>query len=313
MAMDYRRVGRTGLFVSRICVGTVAFGLRLDEPDSLSLIDRMVGEGINFFDTANSYNDGRSEEILGKAIRGRRYDTVVASKVGAGTVGLNICNLSRKHIFEEIEGTLRRLGTDYVDIYYAHQWDPVTPIEETLVAFGDLVRQGKVRYLGASNFFAWQLVRSQWLADVRGLARFDCIQPRYNLLERDIETEVIPFCVDDDISIFPYGSLAGGMLSGKYLDRQEPEKDSKMGTSPNYYPRYWGERAFDFIDRLKVASDAAGHTLTQTSLAWLLQRPRLDAAIVGLRTVEQLEAALSALGVELSDEEREACAASPLA
>ena len=309
--MDYRRVGRTGLFVSRICLGTVAFGQRLDETESLALIDRAIGEGINFLDTANSYNEGRTEEILARAIKGRRYDTVVASKVGAGPIALNIASLSRKHILHEIEGTLRRLGTDYVDILYAHKPDPITPLEETMEAFGDIVRQGKVRYLGCSNFFAWQIARSQWVADVRRLARFECIQPRYNLLERDIEAEVMPFCVDDDISIFPYGALAAGMLAGKYLDRHEPGKGDKMESGLNYRRLYWRERSFEFVERLKVASDSAGHTLTQTSLAWLLEQPRLDSVIVGMRTSEQLKAALSALEVELTEGEREVCTLGP--
>ena len=183
-SMEYRRLGRTGLFVSRICVGTVAFGERLDERESLALIDLAMGRGVNFFDTANSYNRGRTEEIIGKAIAGRRYETIVASKVGAGPIDLNIATLSRKHIMHEVEGTLRRLGTDYVDVLYAHKPDRVTPAEETMEAFGDLVRQGKVRYLGCSNFPAWRIAKSQWTADVRRLARFECVQPRYNLLER---------------------------------------------------------------------------------------------------------------------------------
>ena len=309
--MDYRRVGRTGLFVSRICIGSVAFGQRLDESESVALIDRAIGQGINFFDTANSYNEGRTEEIIGKAIRRRRYEAIVASKVGAGPIDLNIATLSRKHIMHEIEGTLRRLGADYVDILYAHKPDPITPIEETMEAFGDIVRQGKVRYLGCSNFPAWQIARSQWTADVRKLARFECIQPRYNLLERDIEAEVVPFCVNDDISIYPYGSLAAGLLAGKFLDRRQLHEDDKMATGLNYRRLYWREEAFEFVDRLRVASGAAGHTLTQTSLAWLLERPRLDAVIVGMRTDNQLKAAVSAIGVELSDREREVCASGP--
>ena len=307
--MDHRRVGRTGLFVSRICFGSVAFGERLDEPESLALIDKAIGSGVNFFDTANSYNGGRTEEILGKAFSNRRYEAIIASKVGAGPFGLNIATLSRKHIMHEIEGTLRRLGTDYVDILYAHKPDPITPIEETMEAFGDLVRQGKVRYLGCSNFPAWQIAKSQWTADVRKLARFECIQPRYNLLERDIEAEVMAFCVDDDISIYPYGALAGGMLTGKYLDRHEPVEGDKLNSGLNYRRIYWQEWAFEFVERLKAASDAAGHTLTQTALAWLLEQPRLDATIVGMRSAEQLEGALSALETELTDEEREVCAA----
>ena len=309
--MDYRRVGRTGLLVSRICIGSVAFGQRLDESESVALIDRAIGQGINFFDTANSYNEGRTEEIIGKAISGRRYEAIVASKVGAGPIDLNIATLSRKHIMHEIEGTLRRLGTDYVDILYAHKPDPITPVEETMEAFGDIVRQGKVRYLGCSNFPAWQIARSQWTADVRKLARFECIQPRYNLLERDIEAEVVPFCVNDDISIYPYGSLAAGLLAGKFLDRRQLHEDDKMATGLNYRRLYWREEAFEFVDRLKVASGAAGHTLTKTSLAWLLERPRLDAVIVGMRTDDQLKAAVSAIGVELSDREREVCASGP--
>lgn len=311
--MEYRKVGRTGLLVSRICVGTVAFGERLNESESHALIDLAIGKGVNFFDTANSYNEGRAEEILGRAISGRRYDTVLASKVGAGPIGLNIANLSRKHIMHEVEGSLRRLRTDYIDILYAHKPDTVTPIEETIETLGNLVLQGKVRYLGCSNFFAWQVAKSQWVADLRRLARFECIQPRYNLLEREIEAEVVPLCVYDEVSIFPYGALAGGILSGKYVTRSDPHKNAKINTGLNYRQMYWNERSFEFVDRLKRASDAAGHTPTQTSLAWLLEQPRLDAVIVGMHTPDHLESALSSLKISLSKDEHIVCAAGPLA
>ena len=289
----------------------MAFGERLDEAESLALIDAAMGEGVNFFDTANSYNGGRTEEIVGKAIAHRRYEVVVASKVGAGPIGLNIATLSRKHIIHEVEGTLRRLGTDYVDILYAHKPDPITPAEETMETFSDLVRQGKVRYLGCSNFPVWRIAKSQWTADVRRLARFECAQPRYNLLERAVEADVMPFCVQDDISIIPYGALAAGILAGKYVDRRAPRGGAKINTGLRYKELWWRDESFEFVDRLKVASDAAGHSLTQTTLAWLLAQPRLDAAIVGVRTAEQLNEAISAVGVDLTTEEREVCSQGP--
>ena len=310
-AMEYRRLGRTGLYVSRICIGTVAFGERLGERESLALIDLAMGLGVNFFDTANSYNRGLTEEIIGRAIAGRRYEAIVASKVGAGPIGLNIATLSRKHIMHEVDGTLRRLGTDYVDVLYAHKPDPATPAEETMEAFGDLVRAGKVRYLGCSNFPAWRIAKAQWTADVRRIARFECIQPRYNLLERDIEAEVMPLCAAEGISIIPYGALAAGILAGKYLDRRSPDSGAKIETGLRYRELWWREESFEFVDALKAAADDAGHTMTQASLAWLLGRPRVSAAIVGVRTEGHLRDAVSAIGVHLTDAERRACGPGP--
>ncbi len=209
-------MGRTGLEVSPLCLGTALYGEHVEEKESIDILRRTLDSGVNFFDTANSYNSGVSEEYLGKALEGRRHEAVIATKVG-GRVGEgpNVSSLNRKHIADQIDRSLRRLRTDYVDIYYAHRFDPNTPLEETLDAFSALVRQGKVRYLGCSNFAAWQLCKALWISDVRDLAGFDCVQPRYNLLERDIEQELVPLCEDQGVAAsltlrWPADSFQGG-------------------------------------------------------------------------------------------------------
>lgn len=304
-------MGRAGLKVSPLCLGTVLYGDHVDERVSVDIMRRALDAGVNFFDTANSYNDGLSEQYLGKALKGRRHEAVIATKVG-GRVGQgpNLSCLNRKHIVAEIEGSLRRLRTDYVDIYYAHRFDPETPLEETLGVFNDLVRQGKVRYLGCSNFAAWQLCKASWIGDVRGIETFECVQPRYNLLERDIERELIPLCLDRRVAIFPYGPLAGGLLSGRFRGRG-PEAASRLRTSASYYERYWHGANLDYIDVLDDVAKGSGHTLLQVALAWTIQQPAVTSAIVSARTWEQMGQCIEALGVTLSEEERRACEVMP--
>lgn len=310
--MEYRRMGRSGLKVSPLCLGTVLYGEHVDEKGSVDIIRRTMDAGINFFDTSNSYNSGVAEEYVGKALKGRRHDAVIATKVG-GRVGEgpNVSCLNRKHIAEQIEGSLQRLGTDYVDVYYAHRFDSETPLEETLSAFTDLVKQGKVRYLGCSNFAAWQLCKAMWISDVRGLARFDCLQPRYNLLERNVERELVPLCRDQAVAMFPYAPLAGGLLSGRFIGHKEPEAASRLVTSASYYRRYWDDANLDYVEALHEAAKGNQHTLVQLALAWTIQQPGITSGIVSARTWEQMEHCISALEVELSDEERRACETSP--
>ena len=307
--MEYVRMGRTGLQVSPLCLGTVLYDSVVDERESVEILTKAMDAGINFFDTANWYNEGRSEEVLAKALKGRRYDAVVATKVGLGRTGPNLSRLSRKHIMDEIDGSLRRLGTDYADIYYTHIFDAVTPLEETMEALNELVRQGKVRYLGCSNYAGWQLCKALWISDVRGLARFDCVQPLYNLLDRAIESELLPLCVEEEVSVYPFGPLAGGLLAGRYFNVSDRiEKGSRIDTSPNYRRLYWNEDSFRYVEALHRAAKSAGHTMLQMTIAWTLRQPRVESAIVSARTWEQLEECILALDVELTEEEEKVAA-----
>ena len=301
-------MGRTGLEVSPLCLGTVLYGEHVGEGDSVDIMRRTLDAGVNFFDTSNSYNSGVSEEYLGKALEGRRHEAVIATKVG-GRVGdgPNVSNLNRKHIADQIEGSLRRLRTDYVDIYYAHRFDPKTPLEGTLDAFSALVGQGKVRYLGCSNFAAWQLCKALWISDVRSLAGFDCVQPRFNMLEREVERDLVPLCEDQGVAIFPFAPLAGGLLSGRFSGAEEPDATSRLVTSASYYARYYQPGHLEHAGAVRTAAERNGHTGVQLALAWTVQQPGITSAIVSARTWEQMEHCISALSVEMSDDERQAC------
>ena len=221
--MDYVNLGRTGLKVSRICLGCLTFGGQADEKESMRIVDTALDAGINFFDTANVYTETLSERFLAKALKGRRDQAVIATKVrGSMGPGVNDSGLSRKHIMDAVEGSLMRLETDYIDLYQVHSWDADTPLEETLRALDDLVRQGKVRYIGCSNFTGWQLTKSLWISDVKGLARFETVQPRYNLLLRGIEEELLPACLSQGVGVIPYNPIAAGLLTGKHRRGQPP-------------------------------------------------------------------------------------------
>jgi aryl-alcohol dehydrogenase-like predicted oxidoreductase len=235
---------------------------------------------------------------------------VIASKVGMRLgEGPNRIGLNRKTIMEEIEGTLKRLQTDHVDIYYAHQLDVTTPIDETMRAFDDLVRQGKVRYLGCSNFPAWRLCKALWTSDIRGLARFDCVQPRYNMLERGIERGLVPLCIEEGVGMNPYAPLAGGLLSGKYRWGQEPGENTRYHGVTQYRDWYWNEANFQAIERLRTVAEDNGHGLAELALAWMLQKPGMTSPIFSARTVEQLEQNLASMDATLSEDEIAACEA----
>ena len=309
--MKYRKLGRTGLMVSEACLGTMVFGDQLSETESTEIFNKAIDSGINFIDTGDVvYAKGRSEEIVGKLIKEMRQSIVLATKVGMPTgPGVNDIGLSRKHIMDGIEGSLRRLGTDYVDLYYVHSWDEVTPIEETLGALDEIVKQGKVRYIGCSNFFTWQLCKSLWVSELHNMARFNCIQSPYNLITRDIENELLPLCNRERVGISVYNPLAGGFLTGKHQQDKPPAKGrfthERMGST--YKSRYWTPGNFEAVAQLKKLARTHGCSLPQFSLAWTLCNEQVTATIMGASSVQQLEENLKATEISLSEEERGAC------
>lgn len=309
--MDYRHVGRTGLKVSELCVGTQTFGWGADEVAAFAMADQFVEAGGNFFDTSNTYNEGLSETILGSWLksRGNRSRLVIATKVffPAGD-GPNDTGLSRKHIFEQIDASLRRLQTDYVDIYQTHCWDASTPIAETFEAMNDLVRAGKVRYLGASNFTPSQLVRVNMLCQQRCWSRIDCLQPEYSLLVRSTEWELLPVCREDGIGVIAWSPLAGGWLTGKYQRNQAPPPDSRVGRADRWDDQpeqRENETTWNVIDALRAIAKDRGKTSSQVALNWLLRKQDVTAPIFGARTSAQLADNLGAVGWSLSPEEME--------
>jgi len=319
--MEYKRLGKWGVKVSELCLGTMIFGSQVDEAASTEIISRAVDLGINFIDTANVYNQGKSEEIVGKAIKGMREDIVLATKVRHQMgPGPNDEGLSRKHIMHAVEESLRRLGTDYIDIYYVHRpsnadlregyvGDPV-PMEETLGTLTDLVRSGKVHYLGCSNFPAWLLCKSLWVSDVHEFERYVVAQPRYNLFNREIEREIIPLCVDQGIGIAPYSPLAGGVLTGKYKAGSPPPAGSRGDINPGYmktHDFYWEDPDNVRVLRgLEEFCEELGRPMVQVALAWLSANPAVTSPIIGASNVGQLEECVASteLGFSRADLDR---------
>jgi aryl-alcohol dehydrogenase (NADP+) len=304
--MRHVRLGRTGLTVSRLCLGTMTFGLQCDEAASKAILDRAAAGGVTFLDTADVYplgggfeTVGRTEEIVGRWLDGRRHDFVVATKCfGAMSPRPWDRGASRKHILDAIEGSLRRLRTDYVDLYQLHHPDAETPIDETLRALDDVVRAGKARYVGCSNFHAYQVARALGRSEALGLARFDSVQPRYNLLFRQIERELLPLCREEGIGVIPYNPLAGGFLSGKHRREAGPTPGTRftLGTAGGRYrERYWREREFETVEALRPLAAEAGLSLTRLALAWVLAEPAITAPIVGASRPDQLDDALAAV------------------
>jgi len=310
--MQYRKMGRTDLMVSEICLGTMTFGQQVNEADAIKIIKSALEAGVNFIDTADGYVDGKSEEITGKALKEARHSAVLATKVGAwkSGPGVNDTGSSRQHIMQGVEDSLRRLGTDYIDLYYIHTPDYDTPIDETLRALDDLVRQGKVRYLACSNFRAWQLVRALWTSDKLALARFDCIQSPYNLISRDIEYELLPCCASEGVGVTVYNPLAGGLLTGKHDPAKPPPADGRFTVErlgKMYSERYWTNTNFEVIARLKETAGKHGRSLTHFSLAWILGNETITSVISGVSSLKQLEDNLGATEIKLSGEELSVC------
>ncbi len=318
--MKIKRLGRTGLKVSEICLGTMTFGNQCDEATSFAIMDRAWESGVFFFDTADVYplgataqTRGATEEIVGRWIKDRkkREQMVLATKcrmtMGDGP---NEGGLSRKYIFSAVEASLRRLQTDYIDLYQVHAPDPETPIEETMDALNDLVRAGKVRYLGCSNYQAYQLAKALWVSDKAGLARFESDQPRYNILYREIENEILPLCRQEGLGVITYNPLAGGFLTGRYQPGQEVEQGSRFSlyqAGKMYQNRYWQEAQFMAVESLRQFFEGRGRSLTQVALAWVLAQPGITSAIVGASRPEQLSDSIPATDLTLDQEETEAC------
>jgi aryl-alcohol dehydrogenase-like predicted oxidoreductase len=310
--MQYVKLGSTGLDVSRICLGCMTYGLpdrgvhewTLDEEASRPLIRQALDAGINFFDTANVYSDGTSEEIVGKALRdfAGRDEIVLATKVnGRMRPGPNGGGLSRKAIMSEIDHSLSRLGTDYVDLYQIHRYDAHTPVEETMEALHDLVKAGKVRYLGASSMYAWQFSKMQYTAERHGWTKFVSMQNHYNLLYREEEREMIPLCIHDGIGVIPWSPLARGMLTGTRT--REGERRTIRAETDAFGDTLYVAEDFDVVDRVSELAAERGVPAAQIALAWLLHKPGVTAPIVGATKVEHLEDALAAADLSLSDAE----------
>jgi aryl-alcohol dehydrogenase-like predicted oxidoreductase len=314
--IETRRLGRTGLKVSSLCLGTMTFGHQCDERTSFAILDRASEGGITFIDTADAYpvpptpeTAGRTEEIVGAWLQGKRDRFVLATKcrlrVGPGP---NDEGLSRRHVLKAAEDSLRRLRTDYLDLYQAHAPDPETPLEETLRAFDDLVRQGKVRYVGCSNYPAWQVALALGLGDRLGLARFDSVQPRYNLLYREIEAELLPLCRDQGLGVIAYNPLAGGFLSGKYANLEPPPTNTRFSlgkTGELYRERYWHQAHLQAVAALQ--QHFAGRSLVSVAVAWVLAQPGISAAIIGASRPDQLDASLAGAALTLDEGDRAVC------
>ncbi|HWI64553.1 MAG TPA: aldo/keto reductase [Symbiobacteriaceae bacterium] len=297
--MEYRRLGRAGLKVSEIGLGTMMFGEKTDRSEATQIIHQALDAGVNLIDVADVYAGGESERIVGTALKGRRSQAVLAPKAGRPTpLG---SGLSRRYLFQALEASLRRLETDYVDLYQVHRFDPETPLEETLSALDDLVRQGKVRYIGCSNFAAWQLCKALWVSDVRHLARFDSVQPRYNLVYREPETELFPLCLSEGVGVLAYSPLAGGVLTGKYLGAV-PE-GSRGWQNPSWQAARLTPEAEAAAQRMQALSERIGRPPGQVAIRWCLAHPAVSSALVGPRTAEQWSEALAAATWSLPDQQ----------
>lgn len=302
--MEYRTLGRTGVQVSSLCFGTMSFGGPADEETSAAMFRRCRDVGINFFDTANVYNGGRSEEILGKLMAGARDEIVLTSKVCFPmNEEINARGLSRRHIMLSVEASLKRLGTDRLDLYFAHTYDPKTPIDETLRALDDLVHQGKILYPGVSNWAAWQIAKSLGYSERAGLARSECIQPMYNLVKRQAEVEILPLAASEQIGVICYSPLGGGLLSGKYGVDRRPDQ-GRLVENSMYVRRYGAPEYYEIADRFSTyAADHGLHPAT-LAVAWVMSHPAITAPIIGARNVEQLEPSLAAHEVQMTAELR---------
>jgi aryl-alcohol dehydrogenase-like predicted oxidoreductase len=311
--MEYRNLGKTGLKVSELCLGAMTFGRECDETLSHQMMDRFAAAGGNFIDTADVYSAGRSEEIVGAWLKGKdREDWVVATKVRFGTMGrgkLNRSGLSRKHIAAEVDASLKRLRLDYIDLYQVHCWDRFTPLEETLSTLNDLVRAGKVRYIGASNYSGWQLQKAIDISKANGWEPFTCLQALYNLLDRELEWELLQVARGQGLGVLPWSPLRGGWLSGKYRRGMSgPGTGTRIGIAAKEgwsetWERYGNEFTWQLVDAIDAIAKERGKTPAQVALNWLLRQDGVTAPIIGARTMEQLESNLGATSWALTGEE----------
>lgn len=311
--MRHVQLGGTGLPVSKLCLGTMTFGLQSDEDTSNAIMDTAYEAGVTFFDTADAYplggdwqTAGRTEEIIGRWLTGRREDIILATKAFAPMSARRWDRgNSRKHLIEACDASLRRLNTDYIDLYQLHADDPATPLEETIRALDDLVSAGKVRYVGVSNWAAWRLARSLGVSELQHRVKFVSLQPRYNLLYRAIERELVPLCLAENIGVIPYNPLAGGLLTGKHQRTAPPPEGTRfsLGTAADrYQERYWKDAEFDAVDALKAVADEAGTSLTTLAVAWVLNQPAITAPIIGASRPDQLADVLAAADLAFTPE-----------
>lgn len=317
--MEYRKLGRTGLDVSVLGIGTNDFGRRTDFERTKAILHKCLDLGVNFIDTANVYADTHSEEFIGEIIgkTAQRSAFVIATKVGvkvtgrgAPSEGASTANQgggSRHHMLQQLERSLRRLQTDYIDVYYLHRWDPQTPIQETLRAFDDMIRQGKVRYIGASNSAAWQLAGAMWTARMHNLHRFSCVQVEYNILSREVERDIVPFCEEYGVGLVPYYPLACGLLTGKHQPGRF-EKGSRLAGGPwtdVYRGRFVNDRNWGIVEQLKNFAAERGHSVTELAFAWLAANPVVSSITAGATRPEQLEANAKACEWKISRQDME--------
>ena len=302
--MQYRVLGKSGLKVSELGLGANNFGWWADEQASIAVINHALDLGINYIDTADMYDRGRSEEFVGKALKGKRGRVVIATKFAQPMGdGPNDKGGSRYYIMKAVEASLRRLQTDYIDVYQMHVPDRETPIEETLRALNDLVQSGKVRYIGCSNFAAWQLCEALWTSKSNHLHAFLTVQVRYNILERSIEAELVPCCREYGIGVIPWGPLAGGFLTGKYQQGKKAPTDARLANPVAIYSHIFTDENWKRLTALTNFAAERGHTIAELAIAWLLTKPWISSVIAGARTVEQLSANLPAMQWKLTDDE----------
>ena len=310
--MKMRFLGNSGVKVSELCFGAMTFGGRgywktigeLEQNDANQLVNMSLEGGINFFDTADVYSEGLAEEMLGKALGNRRKDIILATKVRGRTgKGPNDVGLSRHHIMENCNASLKRLGTDYIDLYQLHSFDPYTPQEETLRALDDLVRAGKVRYIGASNHSGWQLMKALAISDKQNLEKFVTLQAYYSLIARDLENELVPLCLDQNLGILPWSPLGGGFLTGKYRRGKPRPQNARRSDPENQFLQFDEEKGFDIVDALEKIGKNHNATITQAALNYLLRKPGVTSVIIGARTKEQLADNLKTTDWEMNAEE----------
>ncbi|PAD76506.1 aldo/keto reductase [Paenibacillus campinasensis] len=299
--MNYRRLGNSGLHVSELGLGTNAFGKRADEAASIRIIHHAIHHGINFIDTANIYAGTESERIIGLALKGKRHEVVLATKAGlVRGEGPNARGSSRYHLQKELEDSLRRLNTDYVDLYQIHTFDPHTPLEETLRTLDDMVSAGKVRYIGASNYAAWEIMKALGISEQKGYVRYVSTQTSYSLADRTPEGELVPLCLDQGVGIIPYFPLAGGILTGKYNQGSLVPAGSRADTDPNFQ-RFLEERNVKLGEQVSQLAAEHGYSPSALSLAWLMKQPAVSTVIVGATKTEQLDDNLQSLDIEINE------------
>ncbi|WP_026560305.1 aldo/keto reductase [Bacillus sp. J37] len=303
--MQYKTLGKSGLLVSELCLGAMTFGKEVNEEDSINMIHRFLDQGGNFIDTADVYVGGESEKIVGKAIKERRSEVVLATKVRM-RVGPhpNDFGYSRRRIMEGIDQSLKRLNTDYLDLYQLHVWDHLTPIEETIRTLDDLVSSGKVRYIGCSNFLAWQMMKALSYSDFQNMVRFISIQPQYSLINREMDREILPLCKEENVGIIPWAPIGGGFLTGKYRKGESPNSGRlSNGVGESSWENRANEKNFAILEAVQGIAHSLDKTPAQVALRWLLQKEEITSPIFGASSLEQFEENMGSIGWELTEEQ----------